>query len=77
MPPAKDFFFRTAKTASGAKFWVIEEVYLTKNGILKGPFPIESFDENDRTYILTEKDEITQRGGGKKVTEENLRHGRK
>jgi len=70
-------FFRTVKTASGAKFWVIEEVYLTENGILKGPFPIESFDENDRTYTLTEKDEITQWGGGKKVTEENLRHGKK
>ena len=60
-----------------AKFWVNEEVYLTENGILKGPFLVASFDENDRAYTLAEADGMTKWEGGKKVKEENLRRGKK
>lgn len=59
-----------------AKFWVNEEVYLTENGVLKGPFLVASFDENDRDYTLTEADGVTKWEGGKKVKEESLRRGK-
>ena len=66
-----------AKIIRQAKFWVNEEVYLTENGVLKGPFLVASFDENDRAYTLTEADGVTKWEGGKKVKEENLRRGKK
>lgn len=74
MPLAKEIF---SLELLRVKFWVNEEVYLTENGVLEGLSLIQSFGENVCNYTLTEKDGITQWRGGRKVKEENARHGKR